>query len=402
MATSDSKYRSIFRSASLYLGLISLFVAGSLLSDQFLTLDNLRDVLWQVSGIGIIAIGMTLVILTAGIDLSVGSILSLCSVVCAMLLMDREWTKASVIAVPCFALTAGLLARWITVSLIGGRGLGVIGWLVGIAVCAVAAAWGFYRVPRGFGVIGVLLVVPPVGLLLGAVNGAIIAKGKLQPFIVTLAMMVSAVGLAKYVAGFGGAVHPIYVGDSLTEAVAPPAFPSLAANIPVFGRDLIPVPGIFFVASAALAWLMLNKLRIGRYIYGVGGNEEATRLSGVNTDRVKIFVYAVSGMLSAVAALLYSAQYLQGKADAGATRELDAIAAVVIGGTSLMGGRGRIGGTVVGVFIFGYLGNILNLRGVSTEFQAILKGVIIVLAVLLQEGILGRWIGSAYRRIRGS
>lgn len=409
MATSDSKYRSIFRSASLYLGLISLFVAGSLLSDQFLTLDNLRDVLWQVSGIGIIAIGMTLVILTAGIDLSVGSVLSLCSVVCAMLLMDREWTKATVIAVACFALTAGLLARWATVSLISGRngagagkGLGAIGWLVGIAVCAVAAAWGIYCVPRGFGVIGVLLVVPPVGLLLGAVNGAIIAKGRLQPFIVTLAMMVSAVGLAKYVAGFGGAVHPIYVGDSLTEAVAPPAFPSLAANIPVFGRDLIPVPGIFFVASAFLAWLMLNKLRIGRYIYGVGGNEEATRLSGVNTDRVKIFVYAVSGMLSAVAALLYSAQYLQGKADAGATRELDAIAAVVIGGTSLMGGRGRIGGTVVGVFIFGYLGNILNLRGVSTEFQAILKGVIIVLAVLLQEGILGRWMGSAYRRIRGS
>ncbi len=409
MAVSFSQWRGFLRSASLYLGLIALFIAGSLLSDQFLTLDNLRDVLWQVSGIGIIAIGMTLVILTAGIDLSVGSVLSLCSVVCAMLLMGREWTKASVIAVPCFALTAGLLAGWLTVSLVGrrtgpggGRRLGAVGWLVGIAVCAAAAAWGAYCVPRGFGVIGVLLVVPPVGLVLGAINGAIIAKGKLQPFIVTLAMMVSAVGLAKYVAGFGGAVHPVYVGDWLNEAVAPPAFLSLAGKISVFGRDLIPVPGLFFLASAVLAWVVLNKLHVGRYIYGVGGNEEATRLSGINTDRVKIMVYAISGLLSAVAALLYSAQYEQGKADAGATRELDAIAAVVIGGTSLMGGRGSIGGTVVGVFIFGYLGNILNLRGVSTEFQAILKGVIIVLAVLLQEGILGRWIGSAYRQIRGS
>jgi simple sugar transport system permease protein len=148
-------------------------------------------------------------------------------------------------------------------------------------------------------------------------------------------------------------------------------------------------------------WILLKKSGLGRCIYAVGGNEEAARLSGIETDRVKILVYAVSGMLSALAAVLYCAQYQQGKADAGATRELDAIAAAVIGGTSLMGGRGSIGGTVVGVFIFGYLGNILNLRGVSTEFQAILKGLIIVLAVLLQEGVLARWIAAGYRHIAG-
>jgi simple sugar transport system permease protein len=238
-------------------------------------------------------------------------------------------------------------------------------------------------------------------MLLGAINGTLIAKGRLQPFIVTLAMMVSAVGLAKYIAGSGGRIHPIYfAGSGAKTAVAPHSFELLASNIPVMGKDLIPVPGIFFAAITVLAWLLLGRLRVGRHIYAVGGNEETARLSGINTDRVRTLVYAISGLLCAIAAVLYCAQYQQGKADAGLTRELDAIAAVVIGGTSLMGGRGGIGGTVVGVFIFGYLSNILNLASVPTEFQAILKGVIILFAVLLQEGILARWIGDAFRAIR--
>ncbi len=402
------QFRSFLRSASLYLGLLGLFVVGSVLSGEFLTIDNQRDVLWQVSGIGIIAVGMTLVILTAGIDLSVGSLLSLCSVVCAMLLMERDWTHASRLAVPCFAVLCGGLSAWLAWRflarrpLVGGGAVNrIVPVLAGVAVFVAAMVWGASRVPHGFGVIGVLLLVPPVGLLLGAISGTIIAKGNLQPFIVTLAMMVSAVGLAKYIAGHGGAVHPIYVGDAINEPVAPPSFEMLAANIPLFGKKLIPVPGIFFAASALLAWVLLNHLNIGRYIYAVGGNEEATRYSGINTDRVKTLVYALSGMLSAVAAILYCAQFTQGKADAGFTRELDAIAAVVIGGTSLMGGRGGVGGTVVGVFIFGYLSNILNLRGVSSEFQAILKGLIIVVAVLLQEGILAQWIADGYRRTKG-
>jgi len=405
MAVFRARLLGLIRSGSLYLGLLALFITGSLLSDEFLSIDNQRDVLWQVSSIGIIAVGMTLVILTAGIDLSVGSLLSLCSVVCAMLLMEREWTQASRLAVPCFAIACGALFGWVGLQVLPARRshrerlLGSLG--VGLSALALAAWWGASRVPHGFGVIGVLLLVPPVGLLLGAVSGTIIAKGNLQPFIVTLAMMVSAVGLAKYVAGHGGAVHPIYTGDAAREAVAPLSFESLASNIPVFGTKLIPVPGIFFACIALAAWLLLNKLNVGRYIYAVGGNEEAARYSGINTHRVKVMVYALSGMLSAVAAVLYCAQFTQGKSDAGFTRELDAIAAVVIGGTSLMGGRGGIGGTVVGVFIFGYLGNILNLRGVSSEFQDILKGLIIVVAVLLQEGTLTRWIAGGYGRIVG-
>ncbi len=403
-----ARLRELLRTASLFLGLGVLFIVGTFSSSQFLTIDNQRDVFWQVSSNGILAVGMTLVILTGGIDLSVGSLLSIGSVVCAMLLMDREWTHATSLSILSLA-AVSVVVVWTGLRAILGRGPGTTPpslareWtppLVAIMAALPACWWAASRVPHGFGVIGVLILVPPVGLLLGMLNGVLIAKGRLQPFIVTLAMMVSAVGLARYVAGSGGRIHPIYSGDVTTESVAPRSFELLASNIPVLGKDLIPVPGLFFAAVAVLGWLLLSRLQVGRHIYAVGGNEETSRLSGINTDRVKILVYAISGFLCAVAAVLYGAQYQQGKADAGAGRELDAIAAVVIGGTSLMGGRGGIGGTVVGVFIFGYLGNILNLQGVSTEFQAILKGVIIVLAVLLQEGILARWLGDLIRRLR--
>lgn len=421
MANETREFRKYVRSASLYFGLLALFIVGSILSGEFLTIDNQRDVLWQVSNVGILAIGMTLVILTAGIDLSVGSLLSVGTVICAMLLMNRDWTPASSLALPVFALIVACSGGWLTRVFARRRSRSrktpmtagatsppsfsgpmatALPFVVGLACGAGALLWSVSRVSHGFGVVAVLLIVPPFGLLLGAINGTIIAKGRLQPFIVTLAMMISAVGLAKWIAGSGGRVHPIYMGDAAREAVAPRSFEFLAANIPVLGKDLIPVPGLFFIFMALVAAFILNYLPIGRHILAVGGNEETARLSGINTDRVKIFVYSASGFLSCLAAVLYCAQYQQGKADAGFTRELDAIAAVVIGGTSLMGGRGNISGTVVGVFIFGYLGNILNLRGVSTEFQSIMKGLIIVLAVLLQEGILSRWIVDGYRRLR--
>lgn len=409
---SANRFRSILRKTSLYLGLVAIFVVGVFANEQFLTIDNQRDVLWQVSSNGIIAAGMTLVILTGGIDLSVGSLLSVCSVVCAMLLMERGWNDASRLMVPSAALVAAAVAGMIAARLLRPRGRQLArpalsrrlippaaGLIVGAITFAVAAS----KVTSGYGTIAVLLLVPPIGALLGAVNGTLIAKGKLQPFIVTLAMMVSAVGLAKYIAGAGGRIHPIYfASEAATDPGAPRTFELLASNIAVMGRDIIPVPGIFFAVIAVLVWILLSKVQVGRHIYAVGGNEETSRLSGINSDRVKVLVYAISGLLCGIAAVLYCAQYQQGKADAGATRELDAIAAVAIGGTSLMGGRGGIGGTVVGVFIFGYLSNILNLRGVPTEFQAILKGVIIILAVLLQEGILARWIGEAFRIIRGA
>lgn len=407
MIAASSKSLGLLRSASLFLGLAALFLYGALASDQFLTLDNQRDVFWQVSNNGVIAVGMTLVILTGGIDLSVGSILSVASVVCAMLLTERGWNDASRAGVFSGVAVAAVIGGCAGARIVRGRGRtasstasDIGNWkstISGFVAAIVAAIFVLHlakvHMRQGFGTLCVLLLVPAFGAVLGWINGFMIAKGRLQPFIVTLAMMISAVGLARYIAGGGGRIHAIY-HDS-----APADFFRLASNLRVAGKEVIPVPGLFFAGSALIAWLMLARTRVGRYVYAVGGNEEAGRYSGVNTDRVKILVYAFSGMLSALAAVLYCAQYEQGKADAGSIRELDAIAAVVIGGTSLMGGRGGIGGTIVGVFIFGYLKNILNLRGVATEFQQILQGVIILLAVLLQEGVIVRWVREAARRL---
>ena len=151
---------------------------------------------------------------------------------------------------------------------------------------------------------------------------------------------------------------------------------------------VLPVPGLFFLAALALFIGLLRLTTFGRYVYAIGGNEEATRLSGIQVGRVKVAVYAASGMLASLAGVLYVAQYRQGKPDAGAGLELDAIAAVAIGGTSLMGGKGSLAGTFVGVLIFGLVSNILQLNNISSNLQLVLKGAIIILAVLLQEGNL--------------
>jgi simple sugar transport system permease protein len=152
---------------------------------------------------------------------------------------------------------------------------------------------------------------------------------------------------------------------------------------------IVPVPGLFFLAVVALSAVLLRATTFGRYVFAIGGNEQAARLSGVAVDRVKIAVYALSGLLASLAGVLYTAQYRQGKPDAGAGMELDAIAAVVIGGTSLMGGKGSIAGTFVGVLIFGFLSNILQLNNIDSNTQLVLKGGIILAAVLLQERSLG-------------
>ena len=243
---------------------------------------------------------------------------------------------------------------------------------------------------------GMLLVNATAGARLSP-TGVIIAKGRIQAFIVTLGMMSGAVGLAKFIAGKGGQIHPVYYDAAGytaegTTHTAPVSFDLLSSKISVFGVNFFSATAVFFFIAAIIAWVILMRLRVGRHIYAVGGNEETARLSGIKTDRVKIFVYAVSGFLSALAGVLYCSSYTQGKSDAGLTWELDAIAAVVIGGTSLMGGKGTVSGTVVGVLIIGYLANILNLMEVSSEIQDILKGLIIVGAVLIQEGTVLRWI----------
>ncbi|MGQ9559694.1 MAG: ABC transporter permease [Candidatus Oleimicrobiaceae bacterium] len=381
----------------LYLGLAALFVVGITLSpvtadgtNVFLSPDNLADVLRQVSNNGILAVGMTMVILVAGIDLSVGTVMALGSTLTAMLLTLRGWSTASYVSVPAATIVVGAAVAagaWRLVRL--GRGLLVV---VPLAAGALAAAgtwqWLAAQTATGLSVAGVLVAVPCVTLLLGTLNGLIIAKGRLQPFIVTLAMMIAALGSARLIAGKDHSVYQIYTGPE----GATPAFQILRARL----AGVLPVPGLIFLFCVAICFFVLKKLRFGRYVYAIGGNEEAARLSGINVERIKTATYALSGFLAGLTGVLYCAQYRQGKPDAGTGMELDAIAAVVIGGTSLMGGRGSVIGTLVGVFIFGLLNNILQLRNVDYNVQLVFKGVIIVFAVLLQEGRFGDWL----RRLR--
>jgi simple sugar transport system permease protein len=394
----------------LYWGLIVLVAVGVFSSpvnshgvNIFLSPGNLSNVLRQVSNNGIVAVGMTLVILTAGIDLSVGSILALGSVLCAMLLTQDGWTTASVLTIPIAALVVLGLVAWLVQSLAraggdsadaarpAGTGLRLASYAAGAAAAALLVVWTVGMLPGKFGVFGVLVVVPTVGLVVGALNGLIITKGRMQPFIVTLAMMVGILGVARLVTGQDASVVPVYAGTNSTQDVD-----MLRALL----WRVLPIPGLFFLAAALVFGLVLRTTTFGRYIYAMGGNEQATRLSGISVDRVKIAVYALSGMLASLAGVLYTAQYLQGKPDAGEGIELDAIAAVVIGGTSLMGGRGSMAGTLVGVLIFGFLGNILQLNNIDSNTQLVLKGAIILGAVLLQEGQAGP-LGHRLRSLFG-
>jgi len=391
----------------LFWGLAVLYGMGVILSpvnrkgvNIFLEPGNQADVLRQVSNNGIIAVGMTLVILTGGIDLSVGSMMSLGCMLCAMLLTLQGWTAASVAAIPALAVVTVLLCSYllplIAMGLPGAAAKPVaqVGWnvrLLGAALGLLAAGllvwWTTGQLQTKFGVLGVLVTVPAVGLAIGAVTGLIIAKGRLQPFIVTLAMMVAIVGLARLLGGETAAVYPVYTGSNATEN-----FDILRALV----LQVVPVPGIFFLAAVLTFGLILKYSAFGRYIYAIGGNEQAARLAGIHVDQIKIAVYAISGLLASLAGVLYTSQYRQGKPDAGAGGELDAIAAVVIGGTNLMGGKGTMTGTFVGVLIFGFLTNILLLKNINSNIQFVLKGSIILAAVLLQEGQVALW----WKRLR--
>ncbi|KRB25675.1 MULTISPECIES: ABC transporter permease [Mesorhizobium] len=400
----------------LYWGLIAIFLIGVLGSpvsskgnNIFLSYGNLLDVLRQVSTTGLIATGMTAVIITGGIDLSVGSLMAICSVVCAMLLTVPGVTPGVVLGVPTVALVALCLGFVVTrfiflnveksrtgpdaaardVKLDSVRGL-VTPAIVGVFLCGLSLWYLLPQIEPKFGVLGVLLVAPCVGLLFGAINGFIIVAGRLQPFIVTLAMMVTALGIARLTAGQNNAVLPVYTGSNATAD-----FEMLRSL--VFG--VIPMPGLFFLGAILIYGAVLRFTPFGRYVYAIGGNEEAARLSGIAAGRVKIATYAVSGLLAGLAAVLYVAQYRQGKPDAGAGLELDAIAAVVIGGTSLMGGRGSLIGTFCGVLIFGLLSNILQLHNINSNLQLVLKGMIIIGTVLVQERNAGDLL--AYLRLPG-
>lgn len=398
-ATSAGKF--LLRT-KLFWGLAVLYGAGIILSpvnrkgaNIFLEPGNQADVLRQVANNGIIAVGMTLVILTGGIDLSVGSMMSVGCMLCAMLLTLPGWTAASTASIPILGVVVALLCAYLVplVATNMRRGsakpvehaswnIRLVGLVIGLVAGGLLVWWTTNQLQSKFGVLGVLITVPAVGLALGALNGLVIAKGKLQPFIVTLAMMVAIVGLARLLGGETAAVYPVYTGSNATED-----FEILRTLV----LQVVPVPGIFFLVVVLIFGFILKYSAFGRYIYAIGGNEQAARLAGIQVDQIKVAVYAISGMLASFAGVLYTSQYRQGKPDAGAGGELDAIAAVVIGGTNLMGGKGTMTGTFVGVLIFGFLTNILLLKNINSNIQFVLKGAIILAAVLLQEGQVGLW-----------
>ncbi|WP_437176972.1 ABC transporter permease subunit [Shouchella clausii] len=294
-----------------FIGLFLIILIISILNPGFLSAPNLLNVLRQVSINALIAFGMTFVILTGGIDLSVGAILAFSGAVTATLLssgMD-----------PILAILIGLL----------------------------------------------------VGAALGAINGIIIAKGKVAPFIATLATMTI----------YRGATLMFTDGRPVSNLGDSTLFQMLGGGY-FFG---IPMPAITMMISFVILYLILKKTTFGRRVYAVGGNEEASILSGIKVDRIKIYVYSLTGFLAAIAGVILTSRLNSAQPTAGTMYELDAIAAVVLGGTSLTGGKGWIVGTLIGALIIGVLNNGLNLLGVSSFFQQVVKGSVILLAVLLDR-----------------
>jgi len=297
-----------------------MVLAFSVFSDGFLSVDNFWTVMRQISVNTCLSVGMTLVILTGGIDLSVGSILALSG-----------------------AVVAGLLKS--------GTELATLDLYIA------------YKAPAAI-TIGIL-----VGASLGLFNGVTITRFKVPPFVATLAMLTIARGLTKLYTG-GEAITGL--GD---------AFVGIGS-----GR-LLGIPNQVWIAAGIViaATVLLKKTRLGRYIYAVGGNEEAAKLSGLNVKRVKLMVYTVAGALSAVGGLIVTSRLNSATPIAGEGFELDSIAAVVIGGTSLSGGKGSVFGTVLGALIIGVLNSGLVIMGVDPFWQTVIKGFVILLAVVIDR-----------------
>jgi ribose transport system permease protein len=294
-----------------FIALVILCIGLAFLSSDFLTVSNLFDVMRQVSINAIISFGMTLTILLGGIDLSVGSVLAVSSVMMALTMKAGYPAGAATLL--------GLLA----------------------------------------------------GALMGAANGLVITKGRVAPFIATLGMMTLLRGVALVlsngspISGFSGDFFSMLGGGYLA--------------------GLIPLPVVWMLVLFVLFWFLLSRTVFGRHVYATGGNAEAARLSGVKTDQVQILVYTLAGVMAAFAGIILTSRLDSAQPTAGAGYELDAITAVVLGGTSLAGGRGWIFGTLVGALLIGVLNNGLNLLGVSAFYQQVIKGAVILLAVLLDR-----------------
>ncbi|PWJ88568.1 monosaccharide ABC transporter membrane protein (CUT2 family) [Mesorhizobium loti] len=307
---SVGRLRGWAQSLGLLWVLIVLCAFAVYLSPSFIQTGNILNVGRQVALFGIVSVGMTFVILTRGIDLSVGSIVGVVAVATALLL-------SSGVPIPL----------------------------------AVIAALG-------------------MGALFGAINGAGVVFFGMPPFIMTLGTLVMGRGIAMTIAN----------GEPKTLGDASDAFSYLGSGF-LLG---IPVPIWIFVAIAAAAFVILRHTPFGRQIYAVGSNTEAARLAGINVPRVLMSVYAISGVLSALTALVFVSRLTVGEPTAGTNLELEAISIVVIGGTSLFGGEGGVIGTVIGAAIIAVMANILNLLGISPFTQQIVKGAIIIAAVMFE------------------
>lgn len=309
-STTKSRLSWLWSEYSVIIAFVIIFIASAILNPRFMEMNNQLNILMQVSVIGIIAMGMTVVMLSGGIDLSVGSVLAL----------------AGVISVLALNASGSILVGVLTALLVG-------------------ASAGF-------------------------LNGLMVAKGRIASFIATLGMMAAARSIALYIAD-GGSVSGEVTGFTAI------------SNSDLWIFD---VPVIIFFAMTAMIYMVMHKIRFGRYVYAIGSNEKAALLSAIRVDRIKIGVYTLIGTLVGVAAVIETSRLNSiSSSSSGYMYELDAIAAVIIGGTRMTGGRGKVIGTLFGVLILGILNNMMNLTNVSPYLQGFVKGLIIIIAVVFQK-----------------
>lgn len=316
------KKLSLLKKMQSIIALIIIFLVASIVcvkngKNVFLDLRNIMNVLRAVSETGIIAIGMTIILILGEIDLSVGSIVALVSTGCAFLMVNNGFNFV-------LAVTSSLV----------------------------------------------------IGAVYGLFNGLCVTKMRLQSFIVTLASMNIARGIARFWAN--GIGIPLTYGSG--KGLAPVEFGYLQERI----LGVIPVPAIIFVVLLLIFAFIMSKTSFGRKIYAIGGNKNAAYLSGINVDRVKVTAFVICSMLASIAAMIHAAQISQGGPNEGQGYELNAVAACAIGGTSLAGGKGTVFGTLIGALILGMLDNVLGLKGVNSNLQLVVKGLLIIVAVFMQ------------------
>ncbi len=315
---SQKLFNEYFRNYALLMVFILMSVILSFASPTFFTMRNVINIFRQISINGILALGMTMVIIVGGIDLSVGSLAAVSGVVSALILDQNP----NIVGVSIF---------------------------LGVASCA----------------------------LLGAFTGFLVARFKVAPFIASLAMMTIARGLA------------LVLADGVPTTIRDPFYVSLGSGYLWETESIydfsIPIPVLILFIISVIVTIILYKMRFGRYIYAVGGNENAARVSGVRVEWVKFLTFVINGTLCGIAGIVLAARITSGQPTAATGYELDAIAAVIIGGASLTGGKGRVSGTIIGALIIGVLNNGLVLLGVSSYYQQIIKGLIIAGAVILDQ-----------------